>query len=212
MNQPLFAAFDFPRHPLAREDGERLRGGWTAPPDEWLLARQPAELAGAIDAAHAAARAGAWVLGGLRYEAAPLLNPVLECEPAEGLLAAFAVYRSAPQDWPEPGAERTRCQPWVQGLHDPERDAEHIEAVRAAIRAGDCYQINLTTRLLSALEEGVGLDELFRALHAAQPGGFSLFLRQLGTNRAWPRSRPSCSLTGGRCRTTARPGSWPPSR
>ncbi|WP_374435867.1 chorismate-binding protein [Inhella sp.] len=180
MTTPLFAAFDFPRHPLAREDGERLRGGWTAPPDEWLLARQPAELAGVIDAAHAAARAGAWVLGGLRYEAAAALNPALDCEPAEGLLAAFAVYRTAPQDWPEPGVERARCLPWAQDLHDPERDAEHIEAVRAAIRAGDCYQINLTTRLLSALEEGVGLDELFRALHQAQPGGFSLYLKQLG--------------------------------
>ena len=180
MTTPLFAAFDFPRHPLAREDGERLRGAWTVPPDEWLLAREPVELAAVIDAAHAAARAGAWVLGGLRYEAASALNPVLDCEPAEGLLAAFAVYRTAPQEWPAPGPERARCQAWVQGLHDPELDAGHIEAVRTAIRAGDCYQINLTTRLLSALQEGVGLDELFRALHQAQPGGFSLYLQQLG--------------------------------
>ncbi|MFN4114978.1 MAG: hypothetical protein ACK4F7_00570 [Inhella sp.] len=92
MSAELFAAFDFPRHPLAREDGERLRGAWTQPPARWLLASEPAEVGAVLDAAHRAARDGAWVLGGLRYEAAAALNPALPALPAEGLLAAFAVY------------------------------------------------------------------------------------------------------------------------
>ena len=44
--QDLWAAFDFPRHPLAREDGERLRGAFFAPPAERLIARDPDRLRG----------------------------------------------------------------------------------------------------------------------------------------------------------------------
>ncbi len=178
MSSELFAAFDFPRHPLAREDGERLRGAWSEPPSRWLLAREPTELAPVLDAAHQAARGGAWVLGGLRYEAAAALNPALAALATEGLLAAFAVYEQAPAPWPESPAPRERCSPWQQSLRGPAADAAAIEQVREHIRAGDCYQINLTTRLASRLQ--VPLSELFLALHAAQPGGFSLFLREVG--------------------------------
>jgi para-aminobenzoate synthetase/4-amino-4-deoxychorismate lyase len=55
--EALWAAFDFPRHPLSREDGERLRGAFYAPPARRLVASEAAELRGVIDAAHAAARA-----------------------------------------------------------------------------------------------------------------------------------------------------------
>lgn len=175
---PPFAAFDFPRHPLAREDGERVRGQWAHPPDAWLLARQPAEVAPVLAQAHAASQAGAWVLGGLRYEAAPALAPALHTLPAEGLLAAFAVYRSAPEPWAPASGEFERCSPWQQSLRGPVDDAQAIERVRDYIRAGDCYQVNLTTRLASQLQ--VPLAELFFALHAAQPGGFSLYLQALG--------------------------------
>ena len=181
MRNPPFAAFDFPRHPLAREDGERLRGAWFAPPARWLLARRADELPAVIDAAHAQAMQGAWVLGGLRYEAAAALDPSLGGLPCEGVLAAFAVYEQGPADWPAVEAlERPRCLPWQQSLHEPVQDAANVEAVREAIRRGDCYQINLTTRLASALAPGVDLAELFFALHAAQPGGFSLYLQQIG--------------------------------
>ncbi|MBB5203901.1 para-aminobenzoate synthetase/4-amino-4-deoxychorismate lyase [Inhella inkyongensis] len=183
--QRPFAAFDFPRHPLAREDGERLRGAWFDPPAQWLLARRADELLAVIDAAHAQAQQGAWVLGGLRYEAAAALDPNLGGLPCEGLLAAFAVFESAPQAWPaEAGPERLRSQPWRQNLHEPEQDAASVEAVREAIRRGDCYQINLTTRLASTLVPGVDLAELFFALHAAQPGGFSLYLQQMGAGES----------------------------
>lgn len=178
MSAELIAAFDFPRHPLAREDGERLRGAWFEPPARWLLAREPGEVAAVLDAAHQAARDGAWVLGGLRYEAAAALDPRLPALPAEGLLAAFAVYVQPPSPWPEPPAPRERCSPWQQSLHDAAQDALAIEKVRDYIRAGDCYQVNLTTRLASTLQ--VPLAELFLALHAAQPGGFSLFLQHIG--------------------------------
>ena len=176
------AAFDFPRHPLARDDGERLRGLWRTPPARWLRATSAGEVKPVIAQAEAAARAGAWVLGGLRYEAAAALDPALSGHPAAAPLAEFAVYDTAPEPWPEAAPAWTGLLGW----HDAEPDASGaIERIREYIRAGDCYQVNLTTRLRA---QAPGLDpaQLFFALHASQPGGFCLFLREAGVASVSP--------------------------
>ncbi|MFY7863434.1 chorismate-binding protein [Roseateles sp.] len=197
----LWAAFDFPRHPLARDDGERVRGAFYRPPARRLRAYSAAELASVIDAAHQASRDGAWVLGGLRYEAAAALEPALrgltahaEQEP-QLALAEFAVYEEAPQPWPvacdaKPSpatlsATEPLCSPWLDA-QSPSDEVEQIERIREWIRAGDCYQVNLTTRLNSNLAAGRDLADLFLALHRAQPGGFSLFLREAGVASVSP--------------------------
>ena len=178
----LHAAFDFPRHPLAREDGERLRGCWTAPPARWLRATRQDEVRAVIAEAEAAARAGDWVLGGLRYEAAAAFDKVLSTHAAAAPLAEFAVYDTAPDPWPEGGASHTGFLGW----RDDEPDATAaIESIRDYIRAGDCYQVNLTTRLRAAAGE-LDPEQLFLALHASQPGGFSLFLREAGAASVSP--------------------------
>lgn len=196
--QDLWAAFDFPRHPLAREDGERLRGAFLVPPAQRLIAHDAERLRAVLRLAHAAARTGAWVLGGLRYEAAGALDPVLRTRPAgEAPLAEFHVWQEPPAPWPEAlaAAGATRAHPmtaWRDAQADVDEQAQ-VERIREYIRAGDCYQVNLTTRLAA---ETVGADEAdkagegdegdesdfdpvlhFFALHAAQPGGFALFLR-----------------------------------
>ncbi|MFG6466168.1 bifunctional chorismate-binding protein/class IV aminotransferase [Roseateles sp. BYS87W] len=169
----LHAAFDFPRHPLAREDGERLRGVWHTPPSRWLRAGSAGEVRAVIDQAEAAARAGAWVLGGLRYEAAAALDTTLATHPVRGPLAEFAVYDHAPEPWPETLAAYTGLLNW----QDSEPDATSaIERIRDYIRAGDCYQVNLTTRFRAATP-APDAEQIFLALHASQPGGFCLFLR-----------------------------------
>ncbi len=189
--QDLWAAFDFPRHPLAREDGERLRGAFFAPPAERLIARDPDRLRAVLRLAHAAARAGAWVLGGLRYEAAGALDPVLRTRPAgQAPLAEFHVWHEAPAPWPEALAAEGACRahpitPW-RDVQPDEAGQAQVERIRDYIRDGDCYQVNLTTRLdaqpLPLGGDGDGFDPAlhFFALHAAQPGGFALFLRTGG--------------------------------
>ncbi|HEY1090042.1 MAG TPA: chorismate-binding protein [Burkholderiaceae bacterium] len=176
----IHAAFDFPCHPLAREDGERVRGAFLAPPERWLRAHSIEELGPVLNEAHAAARAGAWVLGGCRYEAASGFDAALATHSAEGPLAEFAVFERAPLEWPTqaPIACR-RSSDWRDVQADAD-EAVAIERVREWIRSGDCYQVNLTTRLAAELAPGVNLDALFMALHAAQPGGFSLYLREPG--------------------------------
>lgn len=178
----LHAAFDFPRHPLAREDGERLRGCWGQPPARWLRAGRLDEVVGVIAEAEAAARAGAWVLGGLRYEAAAAFDKALATHPASEPLVEFAVYDTAPEPWPELPLAHTGLLGW----QDAEPDATAaIERIRAYIRDGDCYQVNLTTRLRAAAG-ALDPEQLFLALHASQPGGFSLFLREAGAASVSP--------------------------
>ncbi|RTL46359.1 MAG: bifunctional aminodeoxychorismate synthase component I/aminotransferase [Burkholderiales bacterium] len=176
------AAFDFPRHPLAREDGERLRGVWRSAPSRWLRAHTAQQLRPVLAEAEAAARAGAWVLGGLRYEAAGALEPALVTHGSTVTLAEFAVYDTAPEPWPDADAAHTGLLGWA----DTEPDAAPaIERIRDYIRAGDCYQVNLTTRLRAQAPD---LDpaQLFFALHASQPGGFCLFLREAGVASVSP--------------------------
>jgi para-aminobenzoate synthetase/4-amino-4-deoxychorismate lyase len=178
----IHAAFDFPRHPLAREDGERLRGVWRTPPSRWLRAVAPGDLRAVIAAAEAAARAGAWVLGGLRYEAAGALEPALITHASGSPLAEFAVYDTAPEPWPDGPPAYTGLLGW----HDAEPDATPaIERIREYIRAGDCYQANLTTRLRADAPR-LDPEQLFFALHASQPGGFCLFLREAGVASVSP--------------------------
>ncbi|MCV2369234.1 chorismate-binding protein [Roseateles oligotrophus] len=174
----VWAAFDFPRHPLAREDGERVRGAFYCPPERWLRAHSAAELRDVIDAAHQASRDGAWVLGGLRYEAAGALDAALVGQESGLALAEFAVFTSAPEAWPEALPAGRLSTAWVDVQTDA-AECEQVERIREWIRCGDCYQVNLTTRLQAHLPTGVSLAELFLALHRVQPGGFSLFLRGL---------------------------------
>jgi len=184
----LWAAFDFPRHPLAREDGERVRGAFYEPPARWLRAHAADEVAAVLDAAHAASRAGAWVLGGLRYEAAAALDPALRTQAAGSApLAEFAVYEQAPQPWPDAAAASSDLltESWVDA-QDEVAESAQIERIREWIRSGDCYQVNLTTRLQSRLSPGVDLATFFLALHRSQPGGFSLFLREAGVASVSP--------------------------
>lgn len=193
----LWAAFDFPQHPLAREDGERIRGAYFEPPARWLRADRPAEVAAVLDAAHQASRDGAWVLGGLRYEAAAAFDPAISVHASRQPLAEFAVYETAPQRWPAPVAsEGLLTSDWQDAQTEPLETAQ-IERIREWIRAGDCYQVNLTTRLKAELRVKTpkiapqttpadDLAALFLALHAAQPGGFSLFLRQAGVASVSP--------------------------
>ncbi|MFT3757899.1 chorismate-binding protein [Thauera sp.] len=122
-----------------------------------------------LDAVEAAARAGAWALGYLRYEAAPAFDAALSAHAADGPLAWFAIH-DAPLPWngePEGGAA-------VVDWHTlPERtafDAAHSR-IQQAIADGVLYQVNHTAQLRGRLA-GDG-RALFAALRRAQPGGYA---------------------------------------
>lgn len=161
--------------------GERLRHAFGAPL-RLLQADTLAEVKPLLEQVQAEALAGRWCLGHVAYEAAPAFDAALRVHPATGPLAWFAVFDAA-LPWPEDerlpsGAAAAVQQPvkirWDSG---PERAAftRDIEAIQAAIAAGDCYQINHTAQLEGQLLQGSPLA-LYAALRRAQPGGYSAFL------------------------------------
>lgn len=161
--------------------GERVRHAFGAPL-RLLQADTLAEVKPLLEQVQAEALAGRWCLGHVAYEAAPAFDAALRVHPATGPLAWFAVF-DAELPWPEDerlpsGAAAAVQQPvkirWDSG---PERAAftRDIEAIQAAIAAGDCYQINHTAQLEGQLLQGSPLA-LYAALRRAQPGGYSAFL------------------------------------
>lgn len=184
MTDPVRAAFDLPVDPRDRT-GPRLRGLFRLPPAETLVAAGPAEVPDVVARADALARAGAWVIGGLRYEAAGGWDRAQRAHPPAAPVAHFEAYPGEPEAWP-PGGPPIPALEW----RDDDRfgtgltATAAIERVRAHIAAGDCYQANLTTRLRAL--PGPDLFELFTALATAQPGGYAVFLRGAGAASVSP--------------------------
>ena len=161
--------------------GERLRCAFGMPL-RVLHADVPGEVMPLLEQVQAESAAGRWCVGYLAYEAAPAFDAALRVHAADGPLAWFAVFDQA-LPWPQdqalpPGAAEVTQQPakasWGKG---PEREAfqRDIEAIQAAIAAGDCYQINHTAQLEGELLQGNPLAP-YAALRRAQPGGYSAYL------------------------------------
>ena len=85
----LTAQLDF-SDPHAGPDAPRLRHTFSTP-REVLTAHTWAEVPAVLDSVQAAAAAGAWCLGYLRYEAAAAFDAALRTHRADGPLAWFAV-------------------------------------------------------------------------------------------------------------------------
>ncbi len=147
-------------------------------------ARRPAEVAGAIEAAEAAAARGLWVAGFVAYEAAHGLDPELSVrvrppdDPFAAMpLAWFALFeRREEVAAPEPPRAEPPAQagsPWYPSVDRATYDAA-IERIRELIAAGHTYQVNYTLRLRARIagdERG-----FYRDLCLAQRGGYAAFL------------------------------------
>ncbi len=162
----------------------RLRHAFTAAPRQVLAAHTLAEVPGVLRAVDAAARAGAWCVGGLRYEAAAAFDAALRTQapPPGQALAWFAVF-DAPGPWPEepPPVAHEPTVDW-HGLPQRAPFDAALDAIHRGIEAGDYYQINHTARLQGRVQPAPGADAaataqaFFAALQRAQPGGYALCL------------------------------------
>jgi para-aminobenzoate synthetase / 4-amino-4-deoxychorismate lyase len=177
------ALVDFPP---TSPDGPRQR--WRLHrPSQWLVAHDPSQVPGLLDAAHALSQQGQWAVGWVAYEAAPGLDP---CLPVKALppgqpYAVFAVFDAA-QPWDEPNAPTGAWQmsAWQAALSDA-AVSQRIEEVRTLIQAGEVYQVNLTDTLSTAFEGGTAaIEPCFAALRRSQPDGFSLMLDARAACRA----------------------------
>ncbi|MDR6212649.1 chorismate-binding protein [Paracidovorax wautersii] len=185
----LTALIDFTDPRAAADGGVRLRHAFAGPPQRVLAAYTLAEVPGVLRAVDAAARAGAWCVGGLRYEVAAAFDGALRTHAgAPGQpLAWFAVF-DAPGPWPA-AAPPVAHEPTVDWHTEPQRapfDAA-LAALHAGIAAGEYYQVNYTGMLRgtvaapahsagSAAGPRATAQALFAALQRAQPGGYGLYL------------------------------------
>ncbi|WP_338820425.1 aminodeoxychorismate synthase component I [Acidovorax temperans] len=149
----------------------RLRGRWGAPA-RVLLAHHIDEVKPVLEAVHAAAEAGHWCVGHVRYEAAPAFDAALQVHAADGPLVWFEVHDGAPSAWPSAeaaGPAEARAT-WLPTLARPDFDAA-IARIHQAIGDGELYQVNYTAPWTGTVTgEGAAL---FDALLRAQPGGYA---------------------------------------
>ena len=149
----------------------RLRGRWGAPA-RVLVAHHIDEVKPVLEAVHAAAEAGHWCVGHVRYEAAPAFDAALQVHAADGPLVWFEVHDGAPSAWPSAeaaGPAEARAT-WLPTLARPDFDAA-IARIHQAIGDGELYQVNYTAPWTGTVSgEGTAL---FDALLRAQPGGYA---------------------------------------
>lgn len=139
-----------------------------------LVAHAPGEVRAVLDAAEEAARAGAWCVGFVRYEAAAAFDPALVTHAADGPLAWFAVYEQA-LSWDEDGETGDAAHvEWSSSLERADFNRAMAQ-IHEAIADGVFYQVNYTAPLLGRLQQG-SAEALFAALLRAQPGGYAACL------------------------------------
>lgn len=149
----------------------RLRGRWGAPA-RVLVAHHIGEVKPVLEAVHAAAEAGHWCVGHVRYEAAPAFDAALQVHAADGPLVWFEVHDGAPSEWqPSKAAGQGDVRAtWQPTLARPDFDAA-IARIHQAIGDGELYQVNYTAPWMGTVTgEGAAL---FDALLRAQPGGYA---------------------------------------
>jgi para-aminobenzoate synthetase/4-amino-4-deoxychorismate lyase len=145
-------------------------------PRERLCALTPDAVAPLLARVDALARAGAWCVGYLCYEAAGAFDEAFETHaPADPTrpLAAFAVYDAPLSDasaFDGAGAATVR---WTGGPQRGAFDAT-IAEILCAIADGEVYQVNATAPITGTLQ-GDALA-LFAALRRAQPDAYAAYL------------------------------------
>ncbi len=156
----------------------RLRHTFAAPRTV-LVAHALAEVRPLLDAVQAAALAGRWCVGYVRYEAAPAFDAALAVHAPDGPLAWFAVHDDA-LPWLDDAAQSTAPAQvhWTQTCPRPAFDAGMAQ-IQRAIADGELYQVNFTAPLQGEWagepQEGAA-QALFAALQRAQPGGYAAFI------------------------------------
>lgn len=185
---PLFptALIDFPATSSDATQRQRLH---FRHPRQWLVAHDAHQVPALLEQAHKLSMAGSWCIGWISYESAPAFDPhlpVKACAPGK-VYAVWAVFDEALEGWPDlpdtaPQQIDWQLSPWVPDM-DGARQVSRMAQIQELIRAGEVYQVNLTTAFRAPLElpdtlspDSHTLHQLFRALHRSQPNGYGLFL------------------------------------
>jgi para-aminobenzoate synthetase/4-amino-4-deoxychorismate lyase len=150
-------------------------------PRRALQADSVDEVAGVVRAAEDAAREGAWVVGVLAYEAAPGFDRCLPVrDGCRTPLAWFGVHEAPdhaerPPRMPAFPGRTDDLPPGWTADQDRAGHGRSVAAIRAAIAAGDVYQINHTFRLRAP--GGTQPLALYETLLARSPAPYAAYVR-----------------------------------
>jgi para-aminobenzoate synthetase/4-amino-4-deoxychorismate lyase len=132
------------------------------------------EVRDVVAAAEQAARSGAWVAGFVAYEGAPAFDPALTVRPRGGPLplawfGAFDERVDVPPIRP-PAADRGKGRwrlDWTAEQH-----ARAVAHIKDLLAAGETYQVNLTVRARSVVEDPLAL---YAGMAHAQGGAYNAY-------------------------------------
>ena len=145
---------------------------WFRNPLRVIAARKLDDVLPALHAVDEASRAGHWCVGFISYEASPAFDAAMHVRGGGRMpLLMFGVFSSFDQVAPvEPQAAQID---WRENVTE---DAYHdaIERIQDAIRAGETYQVNFTTRLRGSFEGNA--RAWYERLRASQGGGWHAFI------------------------------------
>jgi para-aminobenzoate synthetase/4-amino-4-deoxychorismate lyase len=170
----------------SRFDEDNERSLLFVEPAEILCARTPDEIAGVFERLEVALRQGRYVAGYVSYDCGALAEAGTADDRASGPLSWFGVYEKAhvfdhregkfEGQTPLCGAiEKTGGEIRSLGLEMSEGEhAARVKAIHDYIRAGDTYQVNLTTKV--ELEYSGSAVSLFSHLGRQQRVAYSAFI------------------------------------
>jgi para-aminobenzoate synthetase/4-amino-4-deoxychorismate lyase len=135
-----------------------------------------------LDEVDRAARAGAWIVGFVSYEAASAFDRAFARAAACALPLAWFAEFAAPLPTVGDGADRTDApsEPGEGSVLEPDSGmpesmyAEAVRRIHAYIDAGDVYQVNLTVPFTSPVD--APLLTLYERMRRAQGGAYSCLL------------------------------------
>ncbi len=174
----------------------RLQAQFGPPAQVWV-AHTADELLSVLAQVEAAARAGAWCLGAVAYEAAAALEADLPTQPATTALAWFAQFAA-----PVPQTASAEASAWATPLHwnagqTSTAFAATLAQIHADIAAGRYYQLNLTQTYHGTSPHPIDRHALFAALQQAQPGLAAVAMREnAGITREGMQQAGATTRTG----------------
>ena len=156
--------------------GEAADGRWWRfqAPEASLVATAPEEIPELLEHVERAGERGLWAVGFLAYEAAPAFDPALAVTaPGAAPLAAFGLF-PPPERIDVPARAEAAPQAGLHPLLDEAAHAAAIAAIRAAIAAGETYQVNFTFPLRGRFAGDA--EALFWRLAPASAAPYAAFL------------------------------------
>jgi para-aminobenzoate synthetase/4-amino-4-deoxychorismate lyase len=143
-------------------------------PSAQFVAFRHQDVPAVLDDADRAARSGCWVAGFVGYEASPAFDPALTVRPVGTArpLAWFTAF-SERADVPVISDPAVRVErPWPIDW-SPERHAGAVARIKEHLAAGESYQVNLTVRARSPVDDPLAL---YAGMSNAQGGAYNAYL------------------------------------